>query len=193
MPRGISTCTKNRHCIPSCLSNSPQTRTSWAAAKAHFQFSCHHLHFYLYCSITQTLAGANNFPNSDKLVQTWGKSIAFDPSSFNSLRYLLQLKLHSEVTQKGACHNPFLPKKGRTVCYDVGRRDISCCNYFLCIVQGWSEILVEILEIDYEVIWNDAYPTKMWVHSSLPFWGKKVFFGKLHWKTQRASQDWFEW
>lgn len=47
-------------------------------------------------------------------------------------------------------------KKRRTACYDAGRTDISCCNYFLCIVQGCSEILVEILEVDFEVILNDA-------------------------------------
>lgn len=40
-------------------------------------------------------------------------------------------------------------------------------------VTIFSEILVQILEIGYEVILNYAYPSKMWVHSSLPFWEKK--------------------
>lgn len=113
------------------------------------------------------------------------KKPALVPSSFSSLRcHIFISNLIKKQHRKGACHNHFLPKKGRTLCYDVGRTDISCCNYFLCIVQGCSEILVEILEIGYEVILTDAHSTKMWVSSSFPFWEKKKV---VFWKLQRAS------
>lgn len=136
------------------------------------QFFYHHLHFNLSCSIIQTLAWANNLPKSDKLVQTW-ESTALAPSSFNYLRYLLQLKLDREITQKRCMSQSLLTKKkGRTLCYNAGRTDMSCRNYFLRIVQGCSEVLVQILEVGYEIILSDAHPTKMWVHSSLPFWEK---------------------
>lgn len=167
-----------------------------SCSQCTLQFFYHHLQFCLYCSNTQTLAGANDLSNSDVLIYMWGKGTVLAPNSFNSeailyLLVLVQLKLDRETTQKG-CMTPS-PKEGSRSCYDPWRTYISCCDYFLCIVQDCSEIFVHSSRNRLRD--QSEWCTLKWNVGTQFFTclgKKKVVFWKLYWRTERSSCNWFE-
>lgn len=146
------------------------------------QFFCHHLHFYLYYSNTQTLTGADDQPNSDGLVHMRGKGTVLAPNSFNSWRYLLvfvKLKVNKEITQKGCMSQSVLTKKRWVdhVMIHEGQTSLAVTT-FSVLYKTALKFLWKILKMGYEIYLNDAHSTEMWVHSSSPFWEKKWNYTK---------------
>lgn len=159
------------------------------------QFFCHHLHFYLYYSNTQTLSGADNLPNSDGLVHMWGKGTVLAPNSFNSWRYLLvlvQLKVNKEITQKGCMSQSVLTKKRR-----VGH---------VMIHEGQTPLPWLLSLYCTRLHWNFCGKFKKWVMRSiwmmhtqlkcgytvLHLSGKKSGTTLKNWKHFIKLHNWFE-